>query len=145
MKMHSQENPAAAFVPMLYLKDLAAAITFYKKAFGATERWRVSNADGSVHVAEMDIPPASFRMHEEVSRDGALSPPTLKGTTVIINLLVPDPDRLAAQAIAAGAKEVSPMRDYEYGFRQGTIADPFGHLWCLERMDDLNKIPKLPS
>lgn len=144
MKRHS-ENPAAAFVPTLYLKDLSAAITFYKKAFGATERWRVTNADGSVHVAEMDLPPVSFRMHEEVSREGALSPSTLKGTTIIINLLVADPDTLAARAVAAGATQVSPMRDYEYGFRQGTISDPFGHLWCLERMDDLRKIPKLPS
>jgi PhnB protein len=80
-------------------------------------------------------------MHEEVSKSDELSPSSLKATSVVIGLLVNDPDELAARAIAAGAIEISPVQDYEYGYRQGTISDPFGHHWCLEKIDSLKKIP----
>ncbi len=129
-----------AFVPTLYMKDLTLAIAFYKSAFGATERWRIEN-EGRVHVAEMCISSVVFRMHEEVARAHELSPAALRGTSIILGLLTDDPDAVAARALAAGATELSPVQEYEYGYRQGTISDPFGHHWCLERYDDLKKIP----
>jgi len=138
--MKNSDQPHAAIVPMLYMKDLAAAIEFYKKAFGAHERWRIDH-EGNVHVAEMSISPVLFRLHEEVRRENELSPHTLNATSTVIGLLVDDPDTLAAQAVAAGATELSPVQDFEYGYRQGTIRDPFGHHWCLEKMDDLYKMP----
>ena len=138
--MRTSDQPQAAIVPMLYMKDLAAALDFYKKAFGAVERWRIDN-EGNVHVAEMFISPVLFRLHEEVKRDNELSPATLNATSTVIGLLVDDPDTLAARALAAGATELSPVQDFEYGYRQGTIRDPFGHHWCLEKMDDLYKMP----
>ena len=120
-------------VPMLYMNNLAAAIEFYKNAFGATVLRQVENSDGTVHVAEMFIGTRLFRMHEEVSRDSEVSPMTVSATTVVIGLLVDDPDEIAKRAVAAGAKELSPMQDYDYGYRQGTFADPFGHHWMLEK------------
>jgi len=138
--MKKSEQPRTALIPMLYMKDLAAAIDFYKKAFDAVERWRIDH-EGNVHVAEMSISPVLFRLHEEVKRDNELSPSTLNATSTVIGLLVDDPDRLAARAVAAGATELSPVQDFEYGYRQGTIRDPFGHHWCLEKMDDLYKVP----
>jgi len=141
MKDYSQ-HAAAAIVPMLYMKDLSAAIEFYKKAFGAEERWRIEH-EGNVHVAEMFIPSLLFRMHEEVKRDNELSPSTLNATSIVIGLLVKDPDELAARAVAAGAIELSPVQEFDYGYRQGTIKDPFGHHWCLERMDDFYKKPSM--
>lgn len=135
-----QQQPQTAIVPMLYMNDLAAAIEFYKNAFGAEERWRIDN-DGSVHVAEMFLSPVLFRLHEEGKRENELSPSTLKATSTVIGLLVDDPDTLASRAVAAGATELSPVQDFEYGYRQGTIRDPFGHHWCLEKMDDLYKMP----
>ena len=138
--MKNSDQPHAAIVPMLYMKDLAAAIEFYKKAFGAHERWRIDH-EGNVHVAEMSISPVLFRLHEEVRRENELSPHTLNATSTVIGLLVDDPDTLAAQAVAAGATELSPVQDFEYGYRQGTIRDPFGHHWCLEKLDDLYKVP----
>ena len=138
--MKKSEQPRTAIIPMLYMKDLAAAIDFYKKAFDAEERWRIDH-DGNVHVAEMYISPVLFRLHEEVRRENELSPSTLNATSTVIGLLVDDPDTLAARAVAAGATELSPVQDFEYGYRQGTIRDPFGHHWCLEKMDDLYKVP----
>jgi len=118
---------------MLYMESPAAAIEFYKNAFGAVEQWRVSNEDGSVHVAEMTIETAVFRFHEEVTRVRELSPATLGGTSVVIGLLVADPHAVAAKAVAVGAEEISPVTDYEYGYRQGTVKDPFGHYWQVEK------------
>jgi PhnB protein len=36
------------------------------------------------------------------------------------------------RSVAAGATITSPAQDYEYGYRQGAIKDPFGHIWMLE-------------
>ena len=133
MKDPVPESHPAVFAPQLYMEDLSDAIEFYKRAFGAVELRRLNNPDGSVHVAEMSIPPAIFTLHQEVSGAREYSPDTLEGTTVVIGLIVDDPDRMAANAVAAGGKEISPIRDYEYGYRQGTIQDPFGHHWLLEK------------
>ncbi|MEP7141394.1 MAG: hypothetical protein ABI707_00930 [Ferruginibacter sp.] len=45
---------------------------------------------------------------------------------------MPDVDAVMDQAIAAGAIETSPAQDYDYGYRQGKIKDPFGHYWLIE-------------
>lgn len=140
--MKDAQQPHTAIVPLLYMKDLGAAIDFYKKAFGAKERWRIDH-EGNVHVAEMSIPPILFRMHEEVKRTNELSPTTLQATSIVIGLLVDNPDEIAARAVAAGATEISPVQEFDYGYHQGTIRDPFGHHWCLERMDDFYKKPSI--
>ena len=62
---------------------------------------------------------------------------TLDGTTVRINLIVDDPDAIAAQAVSAGASEIFPVADQPYGFRQGRVADPDGHHWLIGKpLDD---------
>ena len=121
------------FAPMIYLKTLAPAIEFYKNAFGAFVLHQRHNDDGSVHVAEMEIDGALFYLHEEVARIDELSPGTLQGTTIAIGLFVEDVHAMTARAIAAGGKELDPVRDYDYGYRQASVEDPFGHHWLLEQ------------
>jgi PhnB protein len=133
METGSDTKRSVSFAPILYLKNVAEAMEFYKKAFEAKELRRWSNDDGSVHVAEMVIEDALFHLHEEVSREAELSPKTLGGTCVILGLFVADPDKVAAKAIAAGATETTPVKDYDYGYRQGNITDPFGHHWTIEK------------
>jgi uncharacterized glyoxalase superfamily protein PhnB len=36
-------------------------------------------------------------------------------------------------AVAAGATLVDPPHDWQYGERQATIDDPFGHQWVLNQ------------
>jgi PhnB protein len=36
------------------------------------------------------------------------------------------------KAINAGATVVSAAQSYDYGYRQGEIKDPFGHVWMIE-------------
>jgi len=117
--------------PVLTCRDAEGAVDFYKRALGATELSRVENPSGI--VAEMAIDGAEFMVVDEVPEAFNLSPQTLGGTTVRINLLVADPDAVAEQAVAEGATEVFPIADQPYGLRQGRFADPFGHHWLIGR------------
>jgi PhnB protein len=121
------------FAPHLTLKNVRAGMEFYQKAFDAIELRRWSNSDGSVHVAEMAIAGALFHMHEEVPAAGELSPETVKATTSVIGIFVPDPHAFVKKAVIAGGRESSPVQDYDYGYRQGTVIDPFGHHWLVEK------------
>ena len=115
------------------LKNVLARIEFYQSAFGAAELRRWSNPDGSVHVAELTIDGALFHLHEDVPAAGELSPETLKATTTVIGLFVADPDATMKRALAAGGRQISPMQDYDYGYRQGVLADPAGHRWLIQK------------
>ena len=121
------------FAPYLFLRNVLAGMEFYKKAFAAVELRRWSNDDGSVHVVEMMIDGAMFHLHQEVPKSGQLSAETVKATTSSIGLFTDNPDRLVDTAIAAGAKVLHPLQDYDYGYRQATIIDPFGHQWLIEK------------
>ncbi len=68
-----------------------------------------------------------------LSRINFLSPEQLKATTNVIGTFTPDPDALFNKAVAAGAKVSSPIQDYEYGYRQGIVIDPFGHQWLIQK------------
>ena len=118
--------------PVLTTRQAAQAVAFYQRAFGAKEIHRNTYADGRI-VAEMAIEGARFRVADEAPEASNLSPQTLNGTTVRINVLVADPDQLFEHAIASGAIEVAPVEDQSYGLRQGRLADPFGHHWLIGR------------
>ena len=105
---------------------------FYQRALGATEVTRSTRTDGKI-VAEMSIDGARFRVADETLEVANPSPETLDGTSVRINLLVPDPDAVAKRAIAAGATEVAKVADQSFGLRQGRLVDPFGHHWLIGR------------
>jgi len=129
-----KDSTAPVFVPMLVIKSGTMDLDFYPKAFGATELRRWSNDDGSIHVAEMSIDGALFHFHEESSRHVTFSPEKYKGVTTVIGLMVTDVDAVMARAVAAGATMTSPAQDYDYGYRQGELKDPFGHYWQIEKV-----------
>jgi len=128
MQNQSEENNQVFIVPTLSVKNGAAAIEFYKKAFGAIVLMSNTDPDGSV-VAEMAIGNAQFVVADESPEHGNFSPETLGGTPVRIGLQVADPDLLFEQAIIAGAKVIYPVADQDYGYRIGHLVDPFGHHW----------------
>ena len=128
MENQSGENSQVFMVPTLSVKNGAAAIEFYKKAFGAIVLMSNTDPDGSV-VAEMAIGNARFVVADESPEHGNFSAETLGGTPVRIGLQVADPDLLFEQAITAGAKMIYPVADQDYGYRLGHLVDPFGHHW----------------
>jgi PhnB protein len=122
----------STITPVLTVRNATQAVAFYQRAFGAQEIYCNTYPDGHI-VAEMAVGTARFRVADEAPEASNLSPQTLKGTTVRINLLVADPDAMAKRAIANGAIEVAPIADQPYGLRQGRLADPFGHHWLIGR------------
>lgn len=125
-------NDKPFFAPQLLINNGIKDISFYAKAFGATENFCLYNDDGSIHVAELSINGTIFHIHE-VTKSCFFSPDKHNGTTCIIGLFVPDVPAVMNNAIKAGAREISPAKDYEYGYRQGEIEDPFGHHWLIQK------------
>ena len=116
---------------MLTIRNGVNDIDFYKNAFGAVELMRLNNDDGSVHVAELIIDEAMFHLHEIYPHDKAFNPEKHVGF-ITIGLMVADVHGVFNKAVSAGATIILPVKDYEYGYRQGTLQDPFGHQWIIE-------------
>ena len=123
-------NYLTHFAPELHIPNDTKNIDFYK-AFGATENFCLRNEDGSIHVAELSINDAIFHVHETMGN--ALEPISANGVTCIIGLFVPDVETVMQKAIAAGAIEINPTTDHDYGYRQGMFKDPFGHYWQIQK------------
>ena len=133
MKKESTKTGPTFFAPHLTVRNVLAELEFCKAAFNAVELRRWSNPDGSVHVAEMSIDGAMFHLHEEMPGNKEKSPETLRGTTSAIGLFVPDPAATVKKALAAGGRETNPVKDYDYGYRQGTVTDLAGHVWLIQK------------
>jgi PhnB protein len=114
--------------PYLIIKGAADAIEFYKKAFGATELFRMDH-EGKVGHAEIKIGDSPIMLSDEAPEMGYSSPTTLGGTPVSIMIYVEDVDTIFKQALAAGGEEQKPVKDQFYGDRSGSLKDPFGHVW----------------
>ena len=127
------ETAKTSFAPQLYIRNGVTDISFYEKAFGAIELRRFANDDGSIHVSELSINDNLFHLHEQSIQQNQFSPEKVNGTTTLIGLFEPDVDAVMKSALAAGATLVSTAQDYDYGFRQGNIKDPFGHVWMIEK------------
>lgn len=74
---------------------------------------------------------AAIALKDEDGVDRA--PTTLGGSGVILQLVVDDADAVGAAMQAAGATVIFEMADQTYGYRQGRLADPFGHHWLLSQ------------
>src|SRR5690606_11749863 len=116
-----------SIIPNLSVNDGKAAVDFYQRAFGAVEQFRVESPQGKIFSA-LVIHGARLFVADESPAINNLGPHSLGGTSVRIDLLVPDPDAVHARALAAGATEISPVRDEEAGPRMGVSRDPFGHV-----------------
>jgi PhnB protein len=117
--------------PRMFVRGAEKAIEFYKRAFGATETERYADPSGKIVNAGIKIGDSIISLGEESPEWGNYSPQSLGGTTMIITLNVEDADLVWNQAVSAGAKIIFPIDDQFYGYRQGRLEDPFGHLWII--------------
>jgi PhnB protein len=118
---------ACSIAPMLSVRNGVRAVEFYKAAFGATEAFRIDAPDGAV-VCRLSVDGAEFWVADESPEHANFSPESLGGGSVRMILTVPDPDAVFAKALAAGAREIVPVKE-DYGWRLGRVVDPFGHHW----------------
>lgn len=118
-----------SITPYLIVDGAAAAIEFYKKAFGATELLRIAGPGGKIGHAEVRIGDSPVMLADEHPEMGAKAPRTIGGSPVSLVLYVENVDAFVEQAVAAGAKPTRPVEDKFYGDRGGSIEDPYGHVW----------------
>ena len=113
-----------SIAPWLSVSRATEAVDYYQAAFGAVERSRLEDDEGSVVVAQLAIGGADFWLQEDVDS----SPEFQDRRSVRMILTVDEPDAVFEQAIAAGATEVAAVSE-GHGWRIGRVADPFGHHW----------------
>lgn len=116
--------------PYMIINGAAAAIDYYKNAFGATELFRLEH-EGKVGHAEIKIGDSPIMLADEHPEMNAYSPKTVGGTPVSLMIYVDDVDSMFKRAIELGGTEMKPVQDQFYGDRSGTLTDPFGHVWTV--------------
>jgi len=121
----------STLTPSLNLNGAAAALEFYKAAFNAVERYAMPDENGGVMHGEFQIGDSVVMFCDEVPDWGAISPRTLGGCPMSLNLYVEDCDALTAQARAAGAQMIRPCATYPWGERSSMVKDPFGYRWAI--------------
>src|SRR5436190_6770929 len=117
--------------PYLCIDGAAAAIDFYKKAFGATERMRMGAPGGKIGHAEIDIDGALVMLADEHPEMGFRSPTSIGGSPVVIHMYVKDVDAFCKRAVDAGAALARPVADQFYGDRNGRLRDSYGRVWSV--------------
>ena len=117
--------------PYLCVDRAVAAIEFYEKVFGATERMRMPSPGGKVGHAELQLGESIIMLSDEHPEMGVLSPKSIGGSPVTISVYVEDVDAVFDAAVAAGAIAVRAVEDQFYGDRSGQLEDPFGHRWSV--------------
>jgi PhnB protein len=121
--------PQPTIQAQLSVRNGRAAVDFYRTAFGAVEVYRFGGTDELEEVvAQLKIGDSLFWVEDESPPHGNFSPATVGGATTRMLLIVDHPAAVLAQAVAAGATEISPVGE-EHGWELGRIDDPFGHRW----------------
>ncbi len=117
--------------PHIFVRGADAAVSFYRAAFAAEELFRQTLPDGRILFIEVAVGPGRLLISEETPSLGALAPPTIGGSAVLLLLETEDVDTVAERAIAAGAEVEMAIREMFWGERYGVLRDPFGHRWAL--------------
>jgi uncharacterized glyoxalase superfamily protein PhnB len=120
--------PRAEVVPVLIYPDVRAAVAWLEDALGFSERVQI----GEDHRAQLAFGSAGLIVADvrgdQVAPDGP-------GVPQLVMLRVADVDAVVARARDRGARVVSEPTSFEYGERQSTIVDPFGHRWTLSQTE----------
>jgi PhnB protein len=117
--------------PSIIVRDAAAAIDFYVRAFGAEEIGRMPAPDGSIMHAEIRIGDSLIMLGEESEQWGTRSPLSTNGNPGSLHIYVDDADAAFARALEAGATTTYPLENAFWGDRYGKVKDPFGHEWGI--------------
>jgi uncharacterized glyoxalase superfamily protein PhnB len=118
--------PHARIVPVLTVRDVRAAVTWYAEVLGFVEHVRI----GEGHRAQLGLPGGiGAELIVAEVRPGRRVPTADRSHQLMLK--VEDAAVLLARAVERGAVETATLRDWEYGERQAAFTDPFGHEWVL--------------
>ena len=122
--LKNRSAPHAIITPVLIVRDVREAVTWYGTVFGFVEHVQI----GEGHRAQLGL--GGFELVVAEQRPGGRRAP-IETRSHQIMLKVEDAAAVVARATANGATLVDKLNDWEYGERQATIADVFGHHWAL--------------
>ena len=127
--------------PYLTVKGAAAAIDFYKKAFGATENARMPAQDGKrLMHADITVNGGRILMSDEFPEHGeecggVVRAPTASnpaGLAIALHYTkAADIDATFRRAVDAGCTSVLEPENTFWDARFAMLSDPFGHRWML--------------
>jgi PhnB protein len=117
--------------PHLAITDVASALDFYAKAFGAEERLRLTLPDGTVVHAEMVVETGLVTLGAALPEYQLEAPDPDRPVQVAITVFGPDVDERYARAVGAGATPMSEPADQFHGDRTASVRCPYGHKWIL--------------
>ena len=105
--------------PYLVIQGASAAIDYYKKVFGATERMRMDAPGGMIGHAELAIGDSTIMLADEFPGMGFRGPKAFGGSPVSLTLYVPNVDegsqagdpvpRCSSEPISARSASVRPF------------------------------------
>ena len=130
-KVKSVPTGFHTLTPHLTVRDADKALEFYKNALGAEILGVARMPDGKVMHASLRIGDSMLMLNEEMPEYGGLSPLSLGGTGVTIQIYTDNVDQAFNRAVSAGAQVKMPLMDQFWGDRYGMVEDPFGHKWSL--------------
>ena len=130
--------PIPPLTPYMAVNDAAAAVEFYKKAFGAVQ-------DGEPHY----MPGTQKIMHVRLLVNGGLimladdlgpsmgrpaqDPLSLGNSPITLALSLDDVRPFWDRAVAAGINVTMPLAEMFWGDLYGQATDPFGHKWSFSQ------------
>jgi PhnB protein len=115
--------------PNIIVQGVDKAIEFYKRAFGAEEKVRLTMPNGTIVHCELIIGDSRLNLGEPMEGWPA--------HLLLAQLHVEDSDAIFQQAIDAGAEAVMPMTDMFFGSREGRVVDPFGNTWTISSRKEI--------
>jgi PhnB protein len=126
------QGPTSGLTPHLTIGAGRAheAIDFYRAAFDAEERFRMTAEDGQrLMHAHLPVNGASLMLNDDFPEyhGGSYTPPA----SFTLHLSVDDADVWFDRAVAAGAIVRMPLDNMFWGDRYGQVDDPFGFTWSI--------------
>ena len=116
--------PDATVIPVLVYPDVREAVSWLTEAFGFTERLRIGeNHRSQLRFGKGALIVADVRGERRAPGSGEV--------THSVMVRVEDARAHCDRARARGANILMEPTDFEYGERQYSAEDPFGHHWTF--------------
>jgi PhnB protein len=114
--------------PNIIVDDAEQAVAFFKRAFGASETYRLTLSSGQITHCEIRLGDSVFNLGTSMEGWPAHG--------LVAQIYVEDSDAMFDRAVQAGAKVIMPMTDMFFGSREGRVADPFGSVWTISTLKE---------
>src|SRR5580700_12305084 len=124
MMKSNRSIPAATSIPVLIYPDVREAVAWLRSAFGFEERVKI----GENHRAQLRAGDGAVIVGDV---RGDRRPPRECEVTHSVMVRVEDARAHCERARANGARILAEPADFEYGERQYSAEDPFGHQWTF--------------